>query len=72
MPTRSDIASAFRFLLRFNAPVAQCIERRASNAEVAGESPAGSANFIYDLRFSIDDFCRVSPTEEAPRSERGG
>ena len=26
-----------------NAPVAQCIERRASNAEVAGESPAGSA-----------------------------
>src|SRR5436190_1748676 len=27
-----------------NAPVAQCIERRASNAEVAGESPAGSAN----------------------------
>ena len=31
-----------------NAPVAQGIERRASNAEVAGESPAGSANFIYD------------------------
>ncbi len=31
---------------RFNAPVAQCIERRASNAEVAGESRAGSANFI--------------------------
>ena len=27
-----------------NAHVAQCIERRASNAEVAGESPAGSAN----------------------------
>ena len=27
-----------------NAPVAQCIERRASNAEVAGESPAGSTN----------------------------
>jgi hypothetical protein len=27
-----------------NAPVAQYIERRASNAEVAGEIPAGSAN----------------------------
>src|SRR2546429_237474 len=27
-----------------NAPVAQCIERRASNADVAGESPAGSTN----------------------------
>ena len=27
----------------FHAPVAQCIEHRASNAEVAGESPAGSA-----------------------------
>ena len=25
-----------------NAPVAQCIEHRASNAEVAGESPVGS------------------------------
>src|SRR5437867_4985067 len=29
----------------FNAPVAQLPERRASNAEVAGEIPAGSANF---------------------------
>ena len=28
-----------------NAPVAQCIARRASNAEVAGESPAWSAKF---------------------------
>ena len=28
----------------FQAPVAQAIERRASNAEVAGESPAGSAS----------------------------
>ena len=57
-----------------NAPVAQCIERRASNAEVAGESPAGSANFIYDLRFTIDDFCSVSPTtRDAPlRTERLG
>ena len=27
----------------FNAPVAQCIEHRASNAEVGGESPPGSA-----------------------------
>lgn len=27
----------------FNAPVAQCIEHRASNAEVVGESPSGSA-----------------------------
>lgn len=26
------------------APVAQCIERRASNAEAGGESPSGSAN----------------------------
>ena len=38
------------FLL-FRAPVAQSTERRASNAEVAGESPAGSATFR-----------RVSPT----------
>ena len=45
----------------FNAPVAQCIERRASNAEVAGEIPAGSASL-----------CRVSPTTRgAPlRTER--
>ena len=27
----------------FNAPVAQCIEHRASNAEVVGESPSGDA-----------------------------
>ena len=57
-----------------NAPVAQCIERRASNAEVAGESPAGSANFIYDMRFAIDAFFRVSPTtRDTPlRTERLG
>jgi hypothetical protein len=44
-----------------HAPVAQYIERRASNAEVAGEIPAGSANL-----------CRVSPTTRgAPlRTER--
>ena len=35
-----------------NAPVAQCIERRASNAEVAGEIPAGSTTH----------FSRRSPT----------
>ncbi len=31
----------------FHAPVAQCIERRASNAEVAGEIPAGSTTFPH-------------------------
>src|SRR5438477_8040842 len=56
----------------FNAPVAQLPECDASNVGDEGESPSGSATFIYDFRFSIDDFCRVSPTEEAPRSERGG
>ena len=30
-----------------NAPVAQCIERRASNAEVAGEIPAGSTTHLF-------------------------
>ena len=57
---------------RFNAPVAQLPERDASNVGDVGESPSGSANFIYDLRFSIDDFCRVSPTtRDAPlRTER--
>ena len=59
---RRDKASAFRFLLRFNASVAQLPERDASNVGDEGESPSGSANFIYDLRFKIDDFCRVSPT----------
>lgn len=58
-------SSAFLFSLpeNFHAPVAQYIERRASNAEVAGEIPAGSAN----LR-------RVSPTTRgAPlRTERSG
>ena len=43
-----------------NAPVAQCIEHRASNAEVAGGSPVGSTNHIS----------RRSPTAEALRSER--
>ena len=39
-----------------------------------GESPSGSANFIFDMRFAIDDFCRVSPTtRDAPlRTERLG
>jgi hypothetical protein len=32
------------FCLRFFAPVAQCIERRASNAEVEGGNPSGSAH----------------------------
>ena len=41
---------------RFNAPVAQLPERDASNVGDVGESPSGSANFIYDLRFTIDDF----------------
>ena len=59
MPSAANKASAFRFLLRFNAPVAQCIERRASNAEVAGESPAGSANFIYEMRFTISTHLRA-------------
>src|SRR5581483_4884405 len=41
------------------ASVAQCIERRASNAEVAGEIPAGSANFIltFDLRLKAEFGC---------------
>src|SRR5439155_8543505 len=47
---------------RCNAPVAQLPERDASNVGDEGESPSGSANFIYDMRFKIDDFCRVSPT----------
>ena len=41
---------------RFNSPVAQLPERDASNVGDVGESPSGSANFIYDLRFTIDDF----------------
>ncbi len=45
---------------QFHASVAQCIERRASNAEVAGESPAGSTSFT-SLR---------SPTAETLRSDR--
>ncbi len=56
MPSAANKASAFRFLLHFNAPVAQCIERRASNAEVAGESPAGSANFVYDSQYAVERF----------------
>ena len=44
----------------FNAPVAQCIERRASNAEVAGEIPAGSTTFP-----------RLAQSEEAPALEAG-
>src|SRR5947199_1553138 len=57
---------------RFNAPVARLPERDASNVGDEGESPSGSANFIYDLRLSIDDSCRVSPmTRDAPlRTER--
>ncbi len=43
------------------APVAQLSERRASNAEVAGEIPAGSAIFAA-----------LAQLAEAPRSERGG
>ena len=31
----------------FNAPVAQSIEHRASNAEAGGESPSGSANSTW-------------------------
>ena len=58
-PARRIKLLPFRFLLRFNAPVAQCIERRASNAEVAGESPAGSANFIYEMRFTISTHLRA-------------
>jgi hypothetical protein len=40
---RSVTVPAHHLFLRLHAPVAQCIEHRASNAEVAGESPAGSA-----------------------------
>lgn len=44
-----------------NARVAQCIEHRASNAEVAGEIPAASTTH----------FSRRSPTAEAPTSNLG-
>ena len=33
----------------FNAPVAQCIEHRASNAEAGGESPPGSATSSWNV-----------------------
>ena len=57
-------------LPNFNAPVAQLPERDASNVGDEGESPSGSANFIYDLRFTI--FAALAQPAEAPRSERGG
>ena len=47
---RGRTAPAHHFI---NAPVAQCIEHRASNAEVAGEIPAGSTTH----------FSRRSPTQ---------
>ena len=57
--------------LKFFAPVAQLLVRRASNAEVAGEIPAGSAISIYDFRFTILDLaaCGSPRTAEGPVSE---
>ena len=55
-------SSEFRFCILHSAfciriaPVAQLPERDASNVGDAGESPAGSANFIYDLGFAIYGF----------------
>ena len=51
---------------RFNAPVAQLPERDASNVGDEGESPSGSASFIYDLRFSIDDFAALAQQKRRP------
>ena len=45
LPLRSPRPCGSYQSLLVYASVAQCRERRASNAEVAGESPAGSTNF---------------------------
>ena len=57
--TRERLPSAI--FLRPFAPVAQVSARRASNAEVAGEIPAGNANHAA-----------LAQPAEAPRSDRGG
>ena len=45
LPLRSPRLCGFFKSTLFYASVAQSRERRASNAEVAGESPAGSTHF---------------------------
>ena len=51
------------------APVAQLPERRASNAEVAGGIPAGSANLFTILDFRFQTACGSPRTAEGPVSE---
>ena len=59
-------SSEFRFCILHSdfciriAPVAQLPERDASNVGDAGESPAGSTNFICDFGFTIYDCPRYA------------
>src|SRR5439155_13344939 len=44
----------------------------ATDLQGLGSQSFRECQFHLRFRFAIDDFCRVSPTAEAPRSERGG